>query len=93
MLTGIETTYQPPLDVEEPAAIGRIIDDVNRRFGANAIGLGSAGIHTSTPWEARRELLSPRATTRWEELLNVWAGLTLNADNKHQPSIFVTPNP
>ncbi|OCG20235.1 hypothetical protein A9G22_10850 [Gilliamella sp. App2-1] len=42
------------------------IDSINQKMGKNTIQLG--GIQKSAPWQVKRELLSQRYTTRWDEL-------------------------
>jgi len=44
---------------------------VNQRFGRDAIYLAGQGIKPR--WQMRREMLSPRFTTCWEELPRVKA--------------------
>ena len=52
------------------------LDRINRRYGAMHAGIGYAGIRgtghdnaeTGAPWRTRRERLSPRCTTRWDEI-------------------------
>ena len=41
----------------------------NARFGRGAVGFGTAGVRHS--WGLRREFISPRYTTVWDELLRV----------------------
>jgi DNA polymerase V len=47
----------------------RTIDRLNLRFGRNTVGFAAAG--RRQPWKLRREFLSPRFTTAWNELLRV----------------------
>lgn len=57
------------------------LDRINRRYGAMHAGIGYAGIRgtghdnaeTGAPWRTRRERLSNRGTTRWDELITVKA--------------------
>src|SRR5277367_1676273 len=55
----------------------RAIDQLNARFGRGAVGFGTAGERHS--WGLRREFISPRYTTVWDELLRVQerAGTTM----------------
>ncbi|MBX3312666.1 MAG: Y-family DNA polymerase [Microbacteriaceae bacterium] len=74
--------FQPVFDTR---GIGQLIDDVQRKFGGvdggrnggsgggHIIGLGLAGIKTAPWWDMRREMMSPRATTHWDELVEVKA--------------------
>jgi DNA polymerase V len=47
----------------------RAIDALNTRFGRGTIGFGTAGERQT--WSLRRDFISPRYTTVWEELLRV----------------------
>lgn len=57
--------FQPDYDTR---ALGETLDAVTRRHGANAVGLGLAGIRKGPVWTMKRGRLSPRATTHWTEL-------------------------
>jgi DNA polymerase V len=45
------------------------IDQLNARFGRGTVGFGTAGDRHG--WKLRREFISPRYTTEWNELLRV----------------------
>jgi DNA polymerase V len=45
------------------------IDQLNARFGRGTVGFGTAGERHG--WKLRREFISPRYTTEWNELLRV----------------------
>jgi DNA polymerase V len=45
------------------------VDELNARFGRGTIGFGTAG--ERRVWHLRREFISPRYTTDWNELLQV----------------------
>ena len=47
----------------------RAVDRLNRRFGRGTVTFAAAGIRR--PWKLRSAFLSPRYTTRWDELLRV----------------------
>ena len=47
----------------------RAIDELNKRFGRGTVGFGTAGERQG--WGLRREFISPRYTTVWDELLRV----------------------
>ncbi|MEJ3403342.1 DUF4113 domain-containing protein [Rathayibacter sp. YIM 133350] len=51
----------------------RFIDGVIKRHGSGAIRLGLGGIKTGAVWQMRREKLSKRATTHWDELAVAYA--------------------
>ena len=56
-------------DTEASMARMRAMDHLNRRFGRDTIAIASGGIRR--PWKLRRERLSKRYTTCWDELLEV----------------------
>jgi len=45
----------------------RSLDDINTRFGRDTVIFGAQGM-AEAPWHMRQERLSPRRTTRWDEL-------------------------
>lgn len=56
--------------------LGSVLDEAARKFGPARVGIGYGGIRgagrgdedTGASWTMRREMLSPRATTRWSEM-------------------------
>lgn len=68
---------QPSLDVfsdpQQDSGLGPLLQLVRERTGAESIGVGRGGLRTAASWEMRREMMSPRCTTRWEEMLIVHA--------------------
>lgn len=73
MLTDLRPSgNQSPLELfenrHEERGIGPLLDDVSRRFGRGAIGLGHAGIKSGLDWTMKRDMRSPRYTTHWDEL-------------------------
>lgn len=48
--------------------VGETLDRIARRFGQSSIGVGLGGLRKPPPWSMRRGMLSPRATTHWDEL-------------------------
>ena len=59
--------------VHESRQLGEVLDTVMEKHGAFSIGLGAAGFKSPRHWEMKREMLSLRATTRWDELATVHA--------------------
>jgi DNA polymerase V len=57
----------------EEKKIGPLLGDIMEKFGTGSIGLGRAGMVEAPDWGMKREALSPRYTTEWEELLVVKA--------------------
>jgi len=55
-------------DVRRGRELGELVDDINRKFGGAAVGLGFAGLQAPPSWEMKRAKLSRRATTHWDEL-------------------------
>ena len=62
--------FQPSYDHR---GVGDLLDKVHRRHGEEVIGLGVAGMRLGPGFEMRREMLSPRATTHWAELVTAHA--------------------
>ena len=71
--TGAQETFEPFMNPHEAKDIGPLIQRIKQRHGVNAVGLGLAGMKTGPEWTMRREMMSPRYTTHWEELLTVYA--------------------
>jgi DNA polymerase V len=63
---------QPPLspfeNPHEERGIGPLLEDLARRYGRGSIGLGHAGIRGGPDWTMKRDMMSPRYTTHWDEL-------------------------
>ena len=69
-----EVGRQPDLfdsraELDKQERLSRTADAVNRRFGRGTLFHLSEGIERT--WSMRRELLSPRRTTDWDQILNV----------------------
>lgn len=62
-------TPAPGSGATHDPAIGAAVDAVTRRFGAGTLGYGTAGLRQEPRWAMRRGLLSPEATTRWDQML------------------------
>jgi DNA polymerase V len=45
-----------------------LLEQVSKRYGRGSIGLGHAGIKGGPDWSMKRDMLSPRYTTNWDEL-------------------------
>ncbi|GAA1495398.1 Y-family DNA polymerase [Paeniglutamicibacter kerguelensis] len=72
--TGTQETFEPFVNPHEAKEIGPLIQKIKQRHGASAVGLGLAGMKAGPEWTMRREMMSPRYTTHWDELLVVKAG-------------------
>ncbi|WP_404288998.1 Y-family DNA polymerase [Glutamicibacter arilaitensis] len=57
----------------EKVNVSDVVLQVSQRFGAKSIGLGRAGIAKDPDWSMKREHMSQRYTTDWDELLIVQA--------------------
>lgn len=49
----------------------QLLDQVNLNQGRNTLFLGAQGIPDKNAWQMKRQLMSPRYTTRWDEILQV----------------------
>lgn len=58
---------------EEQENVSSVVQDISVRFGSKSIGLGHAGMAKSPEWSMKREHISQRCTTDWDELLVVQA--------------------
>lgn len=45
-----------------------VVDAANRKWGQGTLGMGHAGLKQAGQWCMKRTMLSPRYTTRWDEL-------------------------
>ncbi|MDQ0241448.1 DNA polymerase V [Arthrobacter bambusae] len=70
--TGQEA-FEPFRFAHEDQGISSLIEDVNRRHGRGLVGLGYGGLRPGPSWQMKRDFLSPRATTHWDELAVVKA--------------------
>ena len=57
----------------EEQGIAELVDRVNRKAGAGSVGIGYGGLRPGPAWQMKREMLSRRATTHWDELALVRA--------------------
>jgi len=57
--------FLPELDSEH---LSQTLDSITDKFGQSSIGIGYGGLKKRPAWNMRRDLLSRRATTHWEEL-------------------------
>lgn len=56
---------------DRPKALMQALDKINARYGRRTLQFAAEGI--GRPWQMRRNRLSPRYTTKWEELPGVLA--------------------
>jgi DNA polymerase V len=61
--------FSIPYGADKRHSIMQVVDKVNEQYGKEKIFFASNGIKNS--WQMRREMTSPRYTTRWDELLVV----------------------
>lgn len=57
----------------EESHIAELMDRVQRKTGRDALGLGYAGIRPGPNWQMKRSMLTPRASTHWDELATAYA--------------------
>ncbi|WP_319558474.1 Y-family DNA polymerase [Thiomicrorhabdus sp.] len=65
--------FSPPEDLaaeQKSTNLMQLMDRINRHNGQNSLQLGSSGLLNNS-WKMRRNLMSPRYTTQWGELLTV----------------------
>lgn len=73
VLTGLRKKANvTPLALFEPEyegrRIGEVLDEITAKLGSRAIGVGRGGLKGAPAWTMKREMLSRRATTHWNEL-------------------------
>ncbi|MDF1488796.1 DinB/UmuC family translesion DNA polymerase [Tessaracoccus caeni] len=59
--------------IHEDASIAPLVDAVQKKAGREVLGLGYGGLRPGPAWQMKRGLLTPRATTHWDELMIVRA--------------------
>lgn len=69
----MQETFDPFVSAHEAKQIGPLIQQIRSEHGVKSIGLGRAGLQQGPAWEMRREMMSPRYTTHWHELMTVRA--------------------
>ncbi|WP_039457271.1 Y-family DNA polymerase [Candidatus Jidaibacter acanthamoebae] len=52
------------------AALMEAVDELNKKFGKRLVQHAAEGVKKE--WKVKADLLSPRYTTRWDELINVY---------------------
>lgn len=52
-------------------ALMQVLDGINQKMGRDTLQLGAQGLHYKQNWQMRRNLCSPRYTTRIHEILTV----------------------
>lgn len=57
----------------EESHIAELMDRIQKKAGRGALGLGYAGLRQGPAWDMKREMLTKRATTHWDELVTVRA--------------------
>lgn len=70
---GAQTMFEEFVSPHEAKNIGGLLQDIKSQHGSTAIGLGRAGIKKGPAWQMKRNMMSPRYTTHWDELLTVKA--------------------
>ena len=60
-------------DAPAPNPAGALLDAITAKYGQENMGLGLAGFKSNRAWTMKRDMVSPRATTHWDELAIVRA--------------------
>lgn len=72
VLTGLTPAGTAPSLHHFPhSTVSATLDAIHDRYGIAAIGIGHNGLRTPPSWVMHRDMLSPRRTTRWADLLPV----------------------
>ncbi len=58
--------FVPPEDNKRSQKLMQTVDKINRTMGSNTLHYAAEGIQK--PWQMRRAFLSPRYTTKWDEI-------------------------
>ena len=64
--------FDPPNRLNQ-ILVTQLMDDVNKKYGREALYFAAAGMKERRRWEMKREKLSAHFTTRWEDLPEVKA--------------------
>lgn len=70
---GIHLPLEPFRQPHEDRGIAQLMADVQRKAGREALGLGWGGMRPGPSWQMKRDMLTPRATTHWNELVTARA--------------------
>lgn len=78
LLTGLQdkNLASSVFDIFKPEiddSVSKVMSNIAEKFGEDTVGLGAGGFKTGLKWDMKRNLLSPRATTHWNELATVHA--------------------
>ena len=78
VVTGLRPVAAQPMFDEfvsphEAKNLGSLLEEIKHAHGPEVIGLGAAGLREGPGWQMRRNMMSPRYTTHWNELLTVYA--------------------
>lgn len=66
-------TLEPFRHAHEESHIAELMDRIQKKTGNDTLGLGYAGLRPGPKWQMKREMLTRRATTHWDELIEVRA--------------------
>lgn len=65
---GVHLALEPFRQPHEDAGIAALVDGIQKKNGRDALGLGYGGFRPGPSWQMKRGMLTPRATTHWDEL-------------------------
>ncbi|HEU5223152.1 MAG TPA: DUF4113 domain-containing protein [Candidatus Lumbricidophila sp.] len=66
---GSATPFDLFSHAHEDAGIAMIVDQVQKKAGKEILGLGYGGFRPGPSWQMKRNMLTQRATTHWDELV------------------------
>ncbi len=70
--TAVQTSFLDTVDREKSAALMDALDTVTGRFGRKSLHLAASGVQSKkSKWHMNQTKLSPRYTTRWEDIMVV----------------------
>ena len=70
---GEHQTFELFRHAHEEQHIAELMARVQRKTGRDSLGLGYAGLRPGPKWQMKRQMLTKRATTHWDELITVHA--------------------
>lgn len=63
-----QQAFEPFHLPHEGQGISTLIETINKKYCRGFVGIGHAGIRLGPSWQMKRDNLSPRVTTHWDEL-------------------------
>lgn len=63
-----QMTFFNNKNIEKKEAVMKTFDEINNKFGRNALKISSCGINSPLDWQMKSEMRSPMYTTSWNDL-------------------------